>query len=480
MGNDGSGKTTIARKLEKIFRELGFEVIYKHEYEYVLLRFLFKLIGKIKVEKARKEMLIEKRKSWKYYIWPILVWFDTLLQYLYFKIFKRNSIVILDRYPYDHYLSFKYLGYLTRLTEWLYLHFPKPDVGILLWVEPEIAYERKKETHDYSLEFYKIQTKRYLEFGKKKRIPTISTNKELKENLVEILDLIYNNKDLRKKIIKRGFQNKTYFEVFKNFKESLFWKSYEDIINQKIKQYRDTIKALLNLFKNVGIREYLIFKDYNDYFWVGNDVDILLSYEDFEKLVNHLQQQRDIKYKYNTGHDPPSIDLYIDYELLPLDIHLKIGWRKTETIRFRDIEEKRVIKNKFGVKYYGVKPEVDAFIYSLSHILDKGFVPKLEFEFILKHIKKLIKINNRFLNVNDYKEYLRLIGSKLNKEYPIFIPVTLTWKVIWSILTKKKLSSLEKLKISILIICMQILWRIRYKLIGKLPYEVKYYYEDSN
>lgn len=479
MGNDGSGKTTIARELEKIFNKLGFEVIYKHEYEYTLLKFLFKLIGKKRLEKAKKEMLIERKKSWRYYFWPILVWFDTLLQYLYFKIFKRNSIVILDRYPYDHYLSFKYLGYLTRITEWLYLHFPKPDVGILLWVEPEIAYERKKDTHAYSLEFYKIQTKRYLEFSKKMSIPTINTNKKLKKTVVEILDLIYKVKDLRNKIIKKGLQNKTYFEVFKNFKGSLFWKKYEKIIEQKIKKYKNTINVILNLFKNVGIKKYLIFKDYDNYLWVGNDIDILLSDEDFEKLTNYLQHHKEIKYEYNKAHKPPSIDLYLKNNLFSLDIHLKIGWRGTEIIGFKEIEQMKTVKNKFGIKYCGVKAEMDAFIYSLSHLFEKGFISRLEFEFVSKYIKKLEEINNNFLNINEYNEYLKLIKNKQTKEFPIFISIALKWKAIWGILTKKKQSFIEKLKISILIICLQVFWKVRYKLIRKLPFEVNYVYEDG-
>src|SRR5215217_7472574 len=46
IGNDGSGKTTIAWQIHKFFTDLGFETIYKHEHEYVILRFLLKLLGR--------------------------------------------------------------------------------------------------------------------------------------------------------------------------------------------------------------------------------------------------------------------------------------------------------------------------------------------------------------------------------------------------------------------------------------------------
>jgi len=140
MGNDGSGKTTIAREVANIFSDLGFEVRYKHEYEYAVLKILFQMVGAKKINRERKAMIVERKKSWKYNLWPILVWFDVHCSLFYFKLFKRKSVVILDRYLYDHYLSFKYLGYLTRFSEWLYTKCSlKPDIGFVLWVEPQIA-----------------------------------------------------------------------------------------------------------------------------------------------------------------------------------------------------------------------------------------------------------------------------------------------------------------------------------------------------
>src|ERR671923_820170 len=48
MGNDGSGKTTLSWQIHKFFTDLGFETIYRHEDQYGILRFLFKLIRKEK------------------------------------------------------------------------------------------------------------------------------------------------------------------------------------------------------------------------------------------------------------------------------------------------------------------------------------------------------------------------------------------------------------------------------------------------
>ena len=182
IGNDGSGKTTIAKELLRIFRALGFEVIYKHEYQYSVLKLFFSIIGTEKIEYERKKMIVEKCKSWKYYFWPFLVWIDVCLSCIYFKLFKKKSIVIMDRYLFDHFLSFKYLGYLTKFSEWLFLHSIKPDALVFVWVEPQIAFLRKKNTHDYGLDFYVQQTNEYLTFSKRLGIKSINTNKSLKVN----------------------------------------------------------------------------------------------------------------------------------------------------------------------------------------------------------------------------------------------------------------------------------------------------------
>src|SRR2546426_7187716 len=119
-------------------------------------------------------MLLLKKKSIKYVLWPFLVFCDLLLQYVWFKLFRRNRILLLDRYPYDHYMSFKYLGTLTNFAGWLFLHFPKPDAIIVLTVDPEVAYERKKETHSYSISFYEEQTESYIKLANRLDIATIN------------------------------------------------------------------------------------------------------------------------------------------------------------------------------------------------------------------------------------------------------------------------------------------------------------------
>ncbi|GBF09809.1 hypothetical protein apy_15340, partial [Aeropyrum pernix] len=55
-GCDGSGKTTLATELSKILRKHGIKVRYRKEFEYFLLKYLFKMLG-TRIEKERRKYL---------------------------------------------------------------------------------------------------------------------------------------------------------------------------------------------------------------------------------------------------------------------------------------------------------------------------------------------------------------------------------------------------------------------------------------
>lgn len=101
MGNDGSGKTTIAKELVKIFRQIYFfkKVKYLREFYYFIFSKLFRFLGN-RISSVRKDLWSKKRRK-KLYFWPYLVLLDQLLAYIYYKVFKRHEVIIADRYVYD-------------------------------------------------------------------------------------------------------------------------------------------------------------------------------------------------------------------------------------------------------------------------------------------------------------------------------------------------------------------------------------------
>src|SRR3989344_4342003 len=289
-GNDGSGKTTIAKELYHFFSMLGLNIFYKHEYDYTFLKYVLKIIGKKNLKKSRKEMLGNKN-SLKYQFWPLLVWCDVLSQYIYFKIFKRKTIIFLDRYPYDHFMSFEYLGTLNFLTRWLYVNFPRPDISILLWVEPRIAYERKKTTHTYEVYFYETQLKRYLKLAKHLKMYEINTNEEISKTKNRLLKIFFSNQHFFKEFIRKCSQNRILFSVIeeKNLQklDNRFQEIFDDYNFKKTKYFKD-LEIINKELKN----EDWILIDWRDYPWLPNhDIDILVKNlnQNFKKKVNNLK-----------------------------------------------------------------------------------------------------------------------------------------------------------------------------------------------
>jgi thymidylate kinase len=185
MGNDGSGKTTISTYVYEVLFSKGLQVYYKPEFEYFLVRYIMNFLGK-----QRKNLMGSfasrtsiQNRSFPFKIWPYVVWVDFLFFWLFLKIFKRNKIIILDRYLYDFLISWEYLGYANELLRLLYLNFPMPDKPFVCKVCPQIAYARKA---NYSINFYRIQTKRYEALARYFGIQIIDTSKPLKETLEEV------------------------------------------------------------------------------------------------------------------------------------------------------------------------------------------------------------------------------------------------------------------------------------------------------
>ena len=188
-GNDGSGKTTICKALLGDLQELGLNVIYRHEYDYLFLGWVFKLVGKKIVDKQRMQFLKtsktmnEQRRNPVTRLWPYAVWLDNFLTQYYYRLFKKKIVILLDRHPYDMYLSFEYLGRSNPLLKKLFLLIPRADVQFILFVDANTAFSRKRETHSYPLSFYGIQLNRYLAFAASNKIQTLSTNATLNQTI---------------------------------------------------------------------------------------------------------------------------------------------------------------------------------------------------------------------------------------------------------------------------------------------------------
>jgi len=475
MGNDGSGKTTIAKDLVRIFKDLGYEVIYKHEYNYTILRFLFRIIGMEKIETERKKMLNENRKSLQYYLWPFLVWLDVCLSYFYFNFIKRKSIVILDRYLFDHFMSFKKLGYLMSPSEWLFMHSPKPDAILLLWVEPQIAYLRKQRAHTYKIDFYIQQTKEYLNLSKSQGIKAINTNKSIRETINEIIEAL--PVPMRTSIWKRGLQNKVLFSVAKKYGITLPNKVTTHFLNRRRKLDK-TFAFIKDFFQN-GALEYRIVKTLYQPEWIGNDVDILVSPKEFSKIVATFKELNMHRLILNQkSMDEGKVDIKL-LNGLTIDLHSYIGWRNVVFIPFKGIFDKDYLIKESGLSF--AKEKINSIIIILTHIFEKGFITLDDYKFLKTHFdESFMQTNFTYLYIilSDYVSWIKkTLTEKQNRSFPLFIPMPVIIRCYSKLFLYSKSAHSNvfwKLKAFIRDISIMIFWRMRYLIKTKLPFEVTF------
>jgi thymidylate kinase len=177
MGVDGAGKTTLAKKLNKIFKNSK----YLHLKPYIIFKDRRTVI---------KNPHNQKKSS---FILSLLRIFSWLVSYkIFFYQNKRKRIYFFDRYAHDLLIDpLRYKHSLTQgLTKIILFFFPKPDLWIFLKPSLKIIKSRKNELPISEL---RRQIKSYTKFFKsQKNVLNLKNNVQKKKLVKEITKKISN------------------------------------------------------------------------------------------------------------------------------------------------------------------------------------------------------------------------------------------------------------------------------------------------
>ncbi len=128
--NDASWKSSLIRTINKSLDKS----IVVEEYSGPIIWFI-KIFSKISKKNRNKS------NYWTFYFF--LLYLDNILQYYFYKVFYRNSIILKDRYFPDYIASLIELNKNHGFLKFLYNIFPKPDLWFYVHLEPEIAFSRR-------------------------------------------------------------------------------------------------------------------------------------------------------------------------------------------------------------------------------------------------------------------------------------------------------------------------------------------------
>ncbi len=158
-GNDGSGKTTIANKLERYYLSKGKSVIKPHEFEYFfIMRVVKKMISSSNLTKQQKVLQDSNKSTVTKTLIPYIVYIDLFFEYWFRKFFQKNKIIIKDRTPYDFLATWTEQNVSNKFIHFIYNKLPQVDIHFYIDTNTDIAYQRRvrqNEKQEKDKIFYK-------------------------------------------------------------------------------------------------------------------------------------------------------------------------------------------------------------------------------------------------------------------------------------------------------------------------------------
>lgn len=188
MGPDGSGKSTLIKRLSNRLKKNYVNIKYLH-----LRPYLF-LLDKSTVNRSphnQKPPLLQFQSFIKILLWLFIYQFFFLI-----KCKKKNQLVFFDRYAHDLLIDPKRYRFnlSKKITKFILDLFPKPNLWIILKAPIKLLEKRKKELPTKEL---KRQMIMYEKFAKKTpNSVVINTNLSIKNSLLLISKKIKSIKEV--------------------------------------------------------------------------------------------------------------------------------------------------------------------------------------------------------------------------------------------------------------------------------------------
>lgn len=196
-GTSGAGKTTIIKELEKALLLSGKKVIVKNEDDFFFINLFKKFFGNSAAANYNKKKLLDIEPNLKEnnslsilisVFYPLIVYIETLIEFLIFEVFNKQTVLLKDRFIYDYLVTIRYnLNINNRFYEFLFLHSPKPWLQFFVDITEETALKRNKnivkgsKTMEHSFHFKVIES--YRNIAKHRNLISVKNDDKLSDTI---------------------------------------------------------------------------------------------------------------------------------------------------------------------------------------------------------------------------------------------------------------------------------------------------------
>jgi len=188
IGSSGSGKSYLINEFRKEFSQGSVDIIKEDNFIFLVL---FKKIFGEKVFRRynRTKLLGTKNESIQDTLfskfvpvfYPIFIYLEYLILYLYYQIIFKNKVALFDRFVYDYLVTFKAnLGVSATIIDYFFKKFPRPNLVLYISITPKTALSRNKNKEKgfitNSFSFHKNVLEKYKNMSKELHFFEITNN----------------------------------------------------------------------------------------------------------------------------------------------------------------------------------------------------------------------------------------------------------------------------------------------------------------
>jgi hypothetical protein len=254
--------------------------------------------------------------------------------------------------------------------------------------------------------------------------------------------------------------------------QQALWKEYQ----YRLESFRRSLNCIRRIIDETGVSTYVLIKTIDDFYFIGNDIDILVSPSDFKKLLWELipnsTRYSVSEIKYDQTRDVGKMDIFPEGGM-KIDIHSYIGWGNMIFVKFQDLV--RFIENAklFDIDCKVLNSQVNSLVIAM-HAFEKGYLTLDEFLFLKKNFDRqylYTSLPHISQSLDEFFVKLESILKNQPREYPVFFPLPMFARCYLKLLRSD--GGIRKLHLFLRDLSMVAFWKLRYKVKGKLPFEVR-------